>query len=214
MKKKLPAPVLMAAISILLLLIAGICVKNRDTVPKILGNSNAPQAAVTGFFDALTEGDYDQCAAFVSDYASLGFDHMPEKESERMIYECLLKSYGYQLLGGIETSGDGVYQRVLITALDVDRLSGDINERFMTAVEIKMGEFDDYGAMYDENGQYSELLIEATLTDILSELLSEPEKYYATAELRLELSFDGGEWKLVLSDELVRALTGDIGEEE
>ncbi len=214
MKKKLTAPTLVAIISIALLLIAGFCVKNRATTPVILGDRTAPTNAVTGFFDALTAGEYDLCASFVSDYSSLGFDSVPEKESERMIYECLLDSYSYQLLGGVETSPEGVYQRALVTAFDVERLSVDINDRFVSALEEQMNEFDDYSAMFDKDGQYSAALIEATLVDILTELLAVPEYYYTTAELRLELTLTGGEWKLILSEELLSALTGSIGEEE
>lgn len=212
MKKKLTAPLLVAMASIILLLIAGICVKNRGTVPVIFGDSNAPQATVTGFFDALIQEDYELCADFVSGYASLGFDNTPDRESERMVYEALLSSYSFQILGDTELSSNGIYQPVLFTALKVDRLSDNINARFMSTIENCMNEYDDYSAMYDDNGQYSDQLIETAMVDILSELLEHPERYYVTEELRLELTFEQGEWRLVLSSELVKALTGNIGE--
>lgn len=214
MKNKRVAPIIIAAAGILLLLIAGICVKNRDNVPRILGDSNAPQTAVTGFFDALCEGDYELCAEYVSGYSELGLDRLPEKESERMIYNALLESYGCQLLGDIEVTGDGVRQRVLMTALDVGSMSDDISAEFMPTIERIMADFSDYDAMFDENGQYSELLIEETLCDILGRLLETPERYYSTQEMALELEFVGGEWKLMLSDRLVSVLTGGAGEEE
>ncbi len=213
MKARKFAPLYAAAASLVLLLIAGACIRLSGAAPKILGDSNAPQSAVTGFFDALCEGDYDRCPEYISGYSTIGLNGQPEGEIERMVYAALLDSFSYRLVGDVEQSSEGTYQRVQITAFSVSRLSGDIAARFMPVLEANMAASEDYDALFDENGQYSQQLIDQTLSIILGELLAEPESYYAVTDIAVELEFVKGEWRLIISDELAAVLTGSAGEE-
>ena len=84
-----------------------------------------PQDAVTGFFNALKEGDYAGACTFVSNYASLGLENTPDSEEGQVLLTALKRSYDYTLSGSCSLSGAKASQKTLVRYLSLEEADAE-----------------------------------------------------------------------------------------
>ena len=64
-----------------------------------------PQMAVTGFFNALKAGSYEEACQYIENYSSLGLENTPESEEGQLMFAALKKSYDYSLSESVALAG-------------------------------------------------------------------------------------------------------------
>ncbi len=142
--------------------------------------SSDPRDAVTGFFDAMKAGDPEKAYAMLENYDSLGLENSLSAEDGQLLFEALLSSYDYSLIGDCSLKGITAEQRVRLTALDLNK----VDER----------------RVQDPSGEKPLLPVAA--------VLEEGEDLTSSSEYTVTLRYSEGQWRIVLDDALRIALAG------
>lgn len=193
-------PVLAAAAAALVLLL---CFRASRCDMLVLGvDRDAQKNIVPEFFSALQEEDYDRAMDFVANYETLGF----EKNAGELVEfyrDKLVDSYSVRVIDHdcADTSGLTGQQLVELTVLDSRLLLAAINEK--TAVTVT--DFMYHGGQLESADQALSFVYDA-----LYECLETPEDYYSVQQLTIGTEYDGKEWKIVIDDALLNAMSGYI----
>lgn len=166
-----------------------------------------PQEAVTGFFDALSAGDYDGAYSYLSDYTSLGLENSPESEAGQQIYQALRQSYSYKLYGECSKNGLNASQQVLLTHLDLTALKADLKEATETALN-QLVQTLPKDELYDENKNYLPSVTDTAYANAVTSLLGHVQDYYTTTGLELALTYTDGGWRIVTNNLMLNAICG------
>ena len=166
-----------------------------------------PQEAVTGFFDALSAGNYNKAYSYLSDYTSLGLENSPGSEAGQQIYQALRQSYSYKLYGDCRREGLAASQQVLLTHLDVTALEADLKEATETALS-QLVQTLPKDELYDENKNYLPSVTDTAYANAVSSLLEHVQDYYTTTGLELALTYTDDGWRIVTNSLMLNALCG------
>ena len=141
--------------------------------------SGNPQNAVTGFFNALKAGNYDEACSYLENYSSLGLDRTPESAEGQIMLSALKRSYDYSLSGNIVLLGTKANQKVLLRYLDLQAL----DEAALAMTDL------DYSSA-------------------LQQILSNPDSCCTSDFYDVTVSYTDGKWLMVLDNDLLAALQG------
>lgn len=145
-----------------------------------------PQEVVVRFFRALADQNYPQAYACLENYSGLGLENQPRDEDAARILDTLRYQYSARLDGACVVRGDTAVQKLSLRALDLD------------AVEEAVAA----GPQLDAEGRV--MVPAQTLDDVLLQARS----YTYTRDYELKLHFDGENWRIVLEDDMLAALSG------
>ena len=197
------AAVLLCALALLLCTLA---VSRGTLLAKPTGD---PQEAVTAFFDALQDGDYDAAYARLYGYSSLGLENEPETAPGQRLYAALRQSYSYTLIGDSTVDGMSARQQMQFRYLDVAALEADSR----TELENVIGSLSRdraYDQVFDENNNYLAAFAREAYAQALDTVLSHAEDYYATSGVQLTLRSVDGSWCIVPDESLLKVLSGGL----
>ena len=138
-----------------------------------------PQDAVTGFFNALKEGDYSRACTFLSNYSSLGLENTPDSEEGQIMLTALKRSYDYTLSGSCSLSGAKASQKALVRYLDLE--TADAEARALAGTEY---------------------------ITALRQVLSDSESCCTSDFFDVTVIYSGGRWLIELDNALLSALNG------
>ena len=173
----------------------------------ILKPSGDPQAAVTEFFDDITTGKYAEAYALMDGYTSLGLENTPDSETGAAAYAALKSSYSYKLHGDCTVNGLTAKQQIVFQYLDLTAMSDDVQAK--TESELNsIVQSRSHDEVYDENDHYLPAVTDEAYAAAVADVLERAENYYATTAFEITVEFASGSWKVVPSEELLRALTG------
>lgn len=141
--------------------------------------SGNPQNAVTGFFNALKAGSYEEAAVYLENYSSLGLSYEPDSEEGRIMLSALKASYDYSLSGNLVLLGTKASQKVLLRYLDLDALH---------ASALALTDLD--------------------YTAALQQVLSDPDSCCTSDFYDITVNYTDGKWLMVLDNDLLTALQG------
>lgn len=166
-----------------------------------------PQEAVTGFFDALTAGNYDAAYPYLSGYSDLGLAGEPSDPVARLMNDALRKSYSYELYGECSTDQLSARQEVLFTYLDLPSIGADVEAKTMEILESYVRDRPRDKA-YDSENHYLPDVAQEAYSAAVQAVLEKPEAYYNTTGLQLELQYIDGSWLLIPDKSLLSAING------
>lgn len=166
-----------------------------------------PQETVTGFFDALSAGNYTEAYSYLSDYSGLGLENTPEKEAGQQIYQALRQSYSYKLYGECNVSGLSASQQVLFTHLDLTALEADLKDATNTALN-QLVQTLPKDELYDENNNYLPSVTDTAYANAVSSLLGHVQDYYTTTGLELALTYTDDGWRITTNTLMLNAICG------
>ena len=170
------------ALVILTLVLCVVSAKNGTLLVKA---DAKPQETVETFFVSVVIGKYDAAYACLANYDSLGL----ENQSDSLKWKRLLESYDYALLGEPEQKGDTAVQTVRFRSLDMNALELALETPIAT---IPGGEGE----------------ADRDIFPTAEELLAQPEQFYRTTELQIQLRYEKGQWLIVADESLLKALSG------
>ena len=167
-----------------------------------------PSESVKEFFTCLKREDYAGVDELVYNYSTLGMAEVTADVSDsdamtdKLLYELLRDSRDYKLSGQGKISGREAQIDLSLTTLDYRKLAEPLGEKVTQAVKE---------AKY--RGQTF-----ASASDISPVIISELEKFMevsasdvmTTEDFTVEMKYSDKKWKIVVSDELYKALIGYI----
>ena len=158
----------------------------------------APVEEAAAFFGYLSAGDYAAADRYVYEYATLGFDNDPVMVCGHDLAALLRESRRVEITGsGIK--GQTAAVDAEFTTLDFRMIRDELDRR-LAALDVT------------PQGDSVEDALRRAAEIALGEMLQNPEDFYTSAPLALQLKKQGGTWKVVINGELNTALTGYAAE--
>ena len=184
-------------------------------LPGVSGNSyivssgEDPADTVEAFFRALTEGDYAAADGYLANGASLGLSgSLPSDTVRGAAMEALERSWSYRLLGNRSVEKTSAWQELQLQVLDFDAMTPDL-ERETREQLLAMGRTMARSQIYDENGNCLPEAAALAYDRAMEKLLETPQNYYSSVGLRIQLVQTRNGWKIVPTEALLRALSGN-----
>ncbi len=175
-----------------------------------------PSESFEEFMDALACGDDDTVNSLLYNYSwssaglesgssgaySLGGSTIDGADAR--LTSLLLTGRSYRIVSESDCPGDGVNAGVTVdfTSFDLGRFRRELTDR--TVDEIRERQLD--GEVFETPEQTAPVIEE-----IKSDMLRSPEScsaFYTTARYTVEMVYTGGRWKIILTNDFYRALTG------
>ena len=172
--------------------------------------SGDPAQTVTLFFDDLCAGRYDAACRQLRDYADLGLGDTPSTAAGRRVCDALHASYSYELAGEPEIKMLDAVQKVRFRYLALPSIEADVAAQTQRQIEAIV-ESSNPNEVYDADRHYLPEVTERAYLAALDAVLTHAEKYYTEDELALSLTYTDGRWQMLMSPELLRALSGGTG---
>lgn len=186
-----------------------VCIFGSSVGTLISSTEGNPVDSVTGFFDAVTLGNYEQAYTYLEGYTTLGLENEPSGEAGMLLHQALKDSYSYALNGSAEVDGITASQNVDFTYLDLSY----VDEHVQAIIQDKLSEIvaqHSRNEVYDENNNYRPEITEQAYLSALKAVLSDAESCHRTVTLELKLDYINETWLINPEQTLFRALFGGI----
>ena len=195
-------PTVLLAAAAMLLCLSGLNGRNY-----VAENDENPQQTIDIFFRALKAGDYETANACLTDGADLGMRAEAKTEVEAAARKALSESWDYSLFGDCTIEKMNGWQHVQLQTLDFSRMEYDLQKQ--TRFELlAMARTMPLETLYDEEGNTRREAAEEAYDRAMLSLLENPEAYYATEGIELQLRLTEEGWKIVPGRDLLNILSG------
>lgn len=185
----------------------GLTNKDADTV--LLAPPEEATQQVVGLMDAVCAGDFNTASTYLQGQPGLGADRQAADEVGVLIWEALVGSMSYELVGDCYATEDGLAQDVTMTYMDINSVTATLKDRSQALLEQRVDEAERLEEVYDENLQYREDFVMDVLYDAAAAALKEDAKM-VTTKLTLKMSYQGQKWWIIADRELLDAISGGI----
>ena len=186
-----------------------LALSNKAADPKLLLPPEEAEQQVVGLMDAVCQGDYTSASAYLLGQPNLGVDREATDEVGVLIWDAFCDSMEYELMGECHATADGLAQSVRITCMDVTSVTAVLKDRSQALLEQRVEEAENLDEVYDEDLQYREDFVMNVLYDAAVAALEE-DATTITTELTLNMSYQDGQWWIVVDKLLLDAISGGI----
>lgn len=186
-----------------------LALSNKAADPKLLLPPEEAEQQVVGLMDAVCQGDYTSASTYLLGQPNLGVDREATDEVGVLIWDAFCDSMEYELMGECHATADGLAQSVRITCMDVTSVTAVLKDRSQALLEQRVEEAENLDEVYDENLQYREDFVMNVLYDAAVAALEE-DATTITTELTLNMSYQDGQWWIVVDKLLLDAISGGI----
>lgn len=186
-----------------------VCIIGSSVGTLITATEGNPVDSVTGFFDAVTLGNYEQAYTYLEGYTTLGLENDPSGEAGMLLHQALKDSYSYAINGSAEIDGITASQNVDFTYLDLSY----VDEHVQAIIQDKLSEIvakHNRNEVYDENNNYRPAITEEAYLNALKAVLDDAESCHRTVTLKIQLDYINETWLINPEQTLFRALFGGI----
>ena len=195
-------------------LATGLMISACSMPVKIIGGIPEPKDTVTAFFDSVCAGDFKQSDKYLSGM-SLSMKNQIEGQFAQNLYDYIVKSYRYRLIGDVHSSQLDADCKVEFTSLDLMLLSDDLKslstrlgKRYIAeSREGYVEEKDGSITLTDEGAE--KIAVEA-----LDQLMTDPDKYCSAKTYDIILKYQSGQWLISITDDLFDAICGGFSLED
>ena len=165
----------------------------------LVSDSSNPRLTWQKFSEYISDGDYESAFGMTGN-ASLSVEsNVSESDTSVLIMKKLSECYEYKFVSDTDVTGVTASQNVEITTIDMRKLAE-------AAVSRSVESAKDHAY---KNGSYkTDEEVEAAVNAKIAELLDSPEEFLVKVRIKAEFSYKGGEWVLMMNDELYDAVTG------
>ncbi len=165
------------------------------------------QNVVVRFFNSMRNGEYETAEKCLAPGGQLGFGTAVSSDAHSAVLQALEESWDYNLLGECTVDKARAWQEMQLQVLDYSKMESDLQRE--TRVQLlALSREQSRNAVYDEEGNYRPEVASAAYDRALISLLEEPQVYYRSIGLRVELTLTRDGWKITPTRELFAALSG------
>lgn len=206
-KKWVTSSLLAVALTALVIL-TGCAVRTYNMV-----DPGHPSQTFMAFYRAVSDGDDDTANALLGNYA--WHSYVPEKTgegtysvngtelggSDALLLECLMKSRRCEVVSesDYDKNDADAYVTIRYTSFDMKAFQQELAARSVEAVKEKRYEGQVFQTSSDTQG---------VIEQLKAELLKQTEAFYTTRTFRIRLIGVKGKWKVLLTEEFYKALSG------
>lgn len=181
---------LTAVFAVMVLWIAAGC---RNVEPVLLCAPQEASRQAEQLMEAFCSGDFSGAEECLLGKPDLGAGRPPRDPVGSMIWEVLIQSLDYELVGTCYATDRGLAQDVKLIGLELDTLTQNLGTRARTLLQQRIEAAEDISELYDENNAYREDLVQEVLRESVCQALAEDLRY--TYEiLPLDLVYDRDQW--------------------
>ena len=166
---------------------------------------------LTGFFDCLKAGQWDQADGYLYDGASLGLQAAPSEALSARFWAAEKQVWDFRPAGDWTLDGTGVLRQVTVRGLDMDALQRDISARVQALLETAVTAAQRTSEVYNDDGSYREDVAMAALDQAVEDVLRDAAAYTVDRALTVELRPQDQAWRILAGKELLSALTSGAG---
>ena len=168
-----------------------------------------PGDTVSLFYTSLKNQDYTTAYDCLEEYSDLGLEKEGDSEESRMMQQALRSSYDYALQGLAQTDKLSAKQNMMFRYLDLNAVEsaamGNVESCLKQIVDERS-----YDELYDENNQFLTSVTDEVYSLALQKALENPENYYKTVDLTIDLDYVNGRWLIRTSDEMLYYILGGV----
>lgn len=163
--------------------------------------------------EAICEGDYASASAQLVGAPDLGLDKASQSAVEQLLWEAYQGSCAFQESGGLYVTETGLAQDVQFKSLDLAAVLADTKllwpQLLTSYVEAANSDpnSDIYIYIYDENGEFTDEIIQQTLLEAARQALTQEHAAVRT-DLTLQLVYKNGHWQVKPTDALLNIIGG------
>ena len=210
MMKNQKLSLLFAAVGICILVAATLfCLTFLNAPPIMVSAPDGALECSETLMEALRNGDYDAASACLSGEPDLGLDREPEEEAGKLLWKAFSESFQYEFTGDCYATSTGVARSVMITTLDLNKISARLPQRLDDLLEEKLINSTNASEIYDAEGNFREDIIQQLLIQALSEILEE-DAATVTRGVSLNLVYENGQWWVTFDQALLQAISGGV----
>ena len=210
MRKIQSLSMIFAVVGICILVVAALlCLSFRNAAPIMISVPDDAKECSETLMNALRTGDYDTASACIAGQPDLGLEREPEEEGSKLIWEAFTDSFQYEFTGECYATPTGVAQSVMITTLDLTKISSKLPQRMDDLMAEKMANTTIMTEIYDETGDFRQDLIQQLLLQAISEILEE-DAATVTRGVSLNLVYENSQWWVSLDQALLQAISGGV----
>ena len=177
--------------------------------PVLMSSSDAAQQQVVAMMDEVCAGEFSKASAYILGNPSLGVDREASGVAAAMIWDAFVESTAYELSGPCYVTDDGLAQNITFTCLDMSSVHKNLRQRAQSLLEQRIAEAEDTSAIYDENHEYREDVVNAVLEEAVAAALKE-DATTITTTVAVCLKYENGQWMVVADQALLDVLFGDV----
>lgn len=210
MKKNEKLGLLFAVVGICLLAAAILfCLTFLNAPPIMVSAPDGAMECSENLMEALRNGDYDAASACLSGEPDLGLDREPEEEAGKLLWKAFSESFQYEFTGDCYATSTGVARSVMITTLDLNKISARLPQRLDDLLEDKIATCNNMSEIYDTEGNFRQDTIQQLLLQGLSEILEE-DAATVTRGVSLNLVYENNRWWVTFDQALLQAISGGV----
>lgn len=182
---------------------------NMNASPVLVEQPKAARERVETMLEALCQADYATVSESLYGEPNLGLDREAVDPVGQLLYQALVESFTYEMVGDFHATDSGVSLDVVITALDLDSVTASLRDRAQAILEQRIEEAEDMYEIYGEDHEIREEFVMDALYRAAEDALKLDAKQ-ANWELTLNLIYEDGKWWVMPENTLLQALSGGI----
>ncbi len=166
-----------------------------------------PGVCADRFLNFVCQGKEAEAVAIQSSEETLFVSPQNPGEVEEIMISALRNSYSYSLNNPEPATETHAQVSATVNYLELSKIVPDIN----TYVNSKLADIVENSRkseVYDENDNYRQDVLDAVYEEAVKKILTEPEKYYSSSDIVLDMDYSDGTWKVAPNQALKLALAG------
>lgn len=193
-------------------LAVSLCVYAGNHQAVIPDGEGGPTETLSHFLGCLQTGDWAGAESLM-DGGSLGLAESPDTEINTMFWEEQRQSWDFQIEEGYTLVGAEVQKTVQVSGMAPEDMAVPLQTQVQEILRLRTEEARLASEVYDENGAFRDEVAYQALTDAATMLLTDSASYCRRQNVTVRLRYDKalGQWRILPSEELLRAMTGGVG---
>lgn len=184
----------------------GTAVYALDAQPVIWQQPLGAEERAAELMDAICRGDFEH--AQMSLYRTPSFGVQAEGDGiEARIWDAFVNSLEYEFQGLCYATQSGIAVDVQIRSLDIPSVTLAMRKHAEELLKQRVEQAENVSDVYDESNNYREDFVTRILQDAATEALTEAHTLREQT-VPLYLTFEGGQWWVMPTQQLVNVLSG------
>ena len=207
-KKPILSRVFAVFAGILAVLVLVICLSQRESLPLLLGSTDAPEECARGLMERICAGDYAGASGFLYGSPSLGDDSQRATPTSQLIWDTFLSSLSCRRAGDCYADENGLAQDYILSGLDISDLVAKLKAAAPGVLEAQVDAAENLAQIYDDNWQYREDFAQSVLEETARQVTAGTVP--VERQLTLRLIYADGRWWVMPDRQLMTAISGGI----
>ena len=185
------------------------CLTFLNSAPILVSTPENALVCAQSLMEALDNADYETASAYLQGQPDLGLDRVPKEEVGKLLWDAFTQSFQYEFVGQCYTTPSGVTQMVMITTLDLQKLSSQLPAKMEQLLEEQLDNGGMMSQFYDAEGNFRQDLIQELLVQAATQLIAD-DPATVTRGISLNLVYQDDAWAVILDRSLLAAISGGI----